>query len=71
MRRSLTVGEGSLSGLQSMFEEMTAEKDERFGQARETAEKSKSAEADIAQQLTLREAAREEVDTHMVGIAKL
>lgn len=50
---------------------MTAERDEWLNLETDIAKKLKAAEADIALQSTLREAAREKMDTHTAEITKL
>lgn len=63
--------EDSLPNLQSKLAAMTAGRDEWFDLATETAKKLNTAEAYIALQLTLWEAAQENMDTHTTKTAKL
>lgn len=57
--------------MQFKLSAMTADKDEWFELATETTKKLKTAGADVALQSALREAAREEMDTHTTEIAEL
>lgn len=67
----MAEGGESFSGVQSKLAATTAEWDVWSELTTETTKKLKTAEADIALQLTLRKPAREEIDTHTAKITQL
>lgn len=64
-------GNDSLRDLQLKFAAMTEVKIEWYDQAKEALEKLKAVEDDVALQSTLREGAREDMDTRTAKIEKV